>query len=150
MKLLGLGLLLVTFSARAQQQAPGPLEGADVVAVLLADSGAVAWQRVCQVLQVRGYQLLTRDSTTWQLETKPLQTPALCLTSIQAIVLGHTVLLSAKSWCFIQGYRPHPVHYSTKSQVPFANFDCYAWGWQELAAVAKGLAGKKVVSFQHP
>jgi alpha-tubulin suppressor-like RCC1 family protein len=148
MKLLGVGLVLVTFSARAQHQ--GPLEGANVVAVLLADSGMVVWQRVVQILEVRGYRLLTRDSTTWRLETRPIQTPELCLTSIQATVFGHTVLLSAKSWCFLLGYQPHPVWYSAKSHVPFANFDCYAWGWNELAAVAKELSGKKVVSFRHP
>jgi hypothetical protein len=150
MKELVLGLSLAAFSARAQQPAPGPVEGADILAVLLSDSGAVARGRVVQVLEAQGYQVLPYNATTHQLETKAKQTPESCLTSIQVTVLGHTVLLSAASWCQFEHYRPQPVHYSAQSQVHFANFDCYAWGWCELAVVAKDLAGRKTVSFRHP
>lgn len=150
MKVLVLGLSLAAVSARAQQPVPGPVEGADILAVLLPDSGAVAREYLVAVLHARGYQVLPYNAVTHQLETTAKQTPERCLTSIQATVLGHTVLLSASAWCQLHYYRPRPVHYSAQSQVPFANFDCYAWGWRELTAVAKDLAGLKIVSFRHP
>jgi len=150
MKLVLTSLVLTAFPAAAQQSAAGPLEGADVVAVLLPDSGAMALKRVVQVLEARGYRVQTYDSIRGRVETQARQSPESCLTSLQATVLGHTVLLSATSLCILHSYRPHPVRYSAYSQVPFANFDCYAWAWRELAAAAKGLAGKKTVSFRHP
>jgi hypothetical protein len=150
MNVFVLGLSLAAFSAQAQQPAPGPVQGADILAVLLPDSGAVARGHVVEALAARGYQVLTYNVTTHQFDAKAKQTPESCFTSIQVTVLGHTVLLSATSWCQLHHYRPQPVHYSAQSQVPFANFDCYAWGWNELAAVAKGLAGLKTVSFRHP
>ncbi|MVN79218.1 hypothetical protein GO988_23040 [Hymenobacter sp. HMF4947] len=126
MKLLVLGFALAALAGQAPPPTRGPVEGADRVAVLLADSGAIARARVMQVLEAWGYQLLPYDAVTRQLGTKAKQTPEGCSTSIQATVLGHTVLLSASSWCQLQHYHPQPVHYSAHRQVPFANFDCYA------------------------
>jgi hypothetical protein len=94
MKLFGLGLFLAAFPAQAQQQPADPVEGANVVAVRLADSAAVALKRVVRVLESRGYRVQTCDSIPWRVETKGHQTPADCLVSIQATVLGHSVLLS--------------------------------------------------------
>jgi hypothetical protein len=149
MKPLLLGALLAAPPAQAQQQALGPVEGANVVAVLLADSGAVAWKRVVRVLQALGYSLQTRDSITGRIETKARQA-AKCFTTVEVILLGHTVLLSGKAMCQSWYYKPRPVWYSAQSHVHFANFDCYAWGWNQLAAIAEELKGKKVVSFRHP
>jgi len=150
MKLVLTGLVLTASPAAAQQLAAGSLEGVDIVAVLLPDSGAVAVNRVVHILQARGYHVQRSDSVRGRVETQARQTPERCLTSLQATMLGHTVLLSATSWCILHNYRPHPVRYSAYSQVPFGNFDCYAWAWRELAEVAKGLDGKKTVSFRHP
>lgn len=64
--------------------------------------------------------------------------------------MGHTVLLSGNSWCILTHNSPRPLWYSTTSRVPFANFDCYAWGWDELQAVAHELSGIRIVYFRRP
>lgn len=150
MKWLAVGLFCVSFPAQAQQPVPGPVEGANVVAVLLVDSGAVAWARTAQLLTARGYHVPARDAAALWLETEPRRPPEGCFTSLRATVMGHTVLLSGTSRCVLVNHLPHPLWYSAQSHVPFANFDCYAWGWDELLAVAQGLSGRKIVSFRRP
>ncbi len=150
MKLLVFGTFLVSLSAQAQRKVAGPLEDANVVAVLLADSGSVAQKRVVQVLKTRGYQIQACDSVARRVETKTHQTPEGCLVSIEATVLGHTVLLSGKVYCELRSYSPKAISYSVRNRVPVGNFDCYKWGWNELAVVAERLGGKKVVSFRNP
>jgi hypothetical protein len=149
MKLLALGVLIPAFAAHAQPR-PGPLEGANVLAVLLADSGTAAHQRVLQVLAARRYRVQTYEASRGRIETLPHPTPHDCLFSLAALVLGHTVLLSGDTHCILRDYAPKPVSYSTKHRVPVGNFDCYQWGWQELAMVAEELKGKKVVTFRQP
>ena len=120
------------------------------MAVLLADSGPAVRKRVLQVLETRGYRVQTYDSTRGRIETQTHPTPHDCLFALDAIMLGHTVLLSGNTHSILHDYAPKAVSYSTKNRVPVGNFDCYEWGWNELAAVAEALKGKKVVSFRHP
>lgn len=149
MKLLILGVLITALSAQAQQR-PGPLEGANVIAVLLADSGTAAHQHVLQVLAARGYRVQSYEASRGRIETLTHPTPEDCLFSLEALVLGHTVLLSGYTHCVLRDYAPKPVAYSPQHRMPVGNFDCYKWGWNELAAVAAELKGKKIVTFRHP
>jgi hypothetical protein len=149
MKLFILVVLVTALPAQAQQL-PGPLEGANVIAVLLADSGTAAQQHVLQVLAARGYRAQAYDATRGRIETQTHPTPHDCLFSLEALVLGHTILLSGNTHCILRDYVPKAVSYSTANRVPVGNFDCYKWGWNELAAVAEELKGKKIVTFRHP
>jgi len=147
MKGLLVVLLLAFAPALAQVAATHPREGARGVAVLLADSGAVAWARTAQALATLGYRVQERDSAAGRLGTEAwfIEGQAQCLTSVEALVLGHTVLLTGTSYCPLFHHKPLPVYYSATSHVPFANFDCFAWGWAEVNVVARALGGRKTV-----
>ena len=136
-------------SARAQDAwSAGAREGAQVVAVLVADSGAGAWARTARTLEKLGYRVPERDSAAGRLSTEAWFAPgsgAQCLTSVQALVLGHTVLLTGTVYCGLFQHRPEPVAYSAQPRGPYGNFDCAAWGWGELRAVALALGGTKTV-----
>lgn len=120
------------------------------MAVLLADSGTAAPQRVLQVLAARGYRVQTYDTLRGRIETLTHPTPHDCLFSLEALVLGQTILLSGYTHCVLRDYAPKLVTYSPQHHMPVGNFDCYKWGWNEVAAVAEALKGKKVVTFRHP
>ena len=94
-----------------------------------------------------GYRVQERDSAAGRLGTEAwfIEGQAQCLTSVEALVLGHTVLPTGTSYCPLFHHKPLPVYYSATSHVPFANFDCFAWGWTEVNVVARALGGRKTV-----
>jgi hypothetical protein len=152
MKQILAALFFAGFHAHAQSPAPVAVaaEGANVVAVLLADSGAVARARVVQVLTQRGYRV-TAEAAGERVETAPtLAGNRRCSTVLQGLILGHVVLLSGHALCELHGQRPRPLTHSAYSHVTFQNYDCVAWGWNEVEAVAQALHGDKVFRFQHP
>jgi hypothetical protein len=149
-----LACVLACGAVRAQDAGSSDArEGAQVVAVLVADSGPGAWARTARTLQRLGYYVQERDSTAGRLSTEAWFAPgsnAQCLTSVQALVLGHTVLLTGTRYCALFQHRPEPVAYATRPRGPYGNFDCAAWGWGELRAVARALAGTHTVWLPYP
>lgn len=134
--------------AWAQEKLPLPPEGATVIAVLLPDSGAVAFERVARLLVQQGYSVETRDPTAQRLTTAPHPlAEAPFSTSVQAIVMGHTVLFSGSVF-YKTSRSGRALMYSAYSHVHFANYDYVAAGWRELEAIVQALPGKrKVVHF---
>lgn len=124
-------------------------EGANVVAVLLPDSGAVAIARITRLLEQRGFHVTGHYAAT--LETAPMPAENQhCAASVQVQVMGHTALLSGQNFCWLLSGRARPLYYSARSQVPALNYDCVAWGLNQLEAVAEALHGEKTVHFRRP
>ena len=152
------GALLACESAYAQPRIPGrepeaadSREGATVIAVLLADSGAVAWTHMAHVLEEHGYRVASREALGLRLVTAPVRAGnGQCSAAIHVTVMGHVALLSGLAFCELLHGRPRPLNYSRYSHMPFGNYDCTAWGWTQVERLAWALPGKKVSRFHLP
>ena len=125
--LLG-GALLVWAPALAQQKPPAHPEDTNVIAVLLPDSGAVAFGRLAQMLVKRGYRIKVRDQMALHLKTEPrrIYDGDIFSASVELIQMGHTALFSGMGYRDSPGYRSVPLAYSAHSQVTVGNFDFVA------------------------
>ena len=134
------------------QPAPAPAhpwEGANVVAVQMPDSGAVALARVVRALEQYGFHVRSVNPTAVETEPLPAENRR-CSASIQVQLVGHTALLSGQNYCQVLFGTPRPLNYSARIQVPYSNYDCMAWGVAQLEAVAQALQGEKIPHFRRP
>lgn len=123
---------------------------ATVLAVLLPDSGAVAWARVAHVLAQHGYRVAEREARGLRLVTAPTLTGnGQCAVTLHVTVMGHVALLSGQVFCERHAYRPKPMYYSHYGNTVFGHDDA-AWGWSQLARIAGALPAEKVHYFHLP
>jgi len=128
-----LPLLVALPSASLAQTVPA--KGANTIAVVLPDSGIVAWKKTAQVLTMRGYSLKATDKDLLTLSTESKSTGRAGEVVIRATVIGRTVMLGGNFTTAILNGSGTRITYRGMQGSPFMV------AWDELQEVAKALGG---------
>ena len=112
-----------------------PAKGANTVAVMLPDSGIVAWKKTAQVLTMRGYGMKATDKDLLTLSTDSKPAGRAGEVVIRATVIGRTVMLGGNFNTGIINTSGSRITYRGMQGSPFMI------AWEELNDVAKALGG---------
>ena len=112
-----------------------PAKGANTIAVMLPDSGIVAWKKTAQMLTMRGYGLKATDKDLLTLSTDGKPAGRAGEVVIRATVIGRTVMLGGNFNTGIINTSGSRITYRGMQGSPFMS------AWEELNDVAKALGG---------